>query len=164
MQRLRLVILFGTLVVFLYLVNSGILNAERQIVEGTPLYLELTPVDPRSIFQGDFMRINYALEADANFDGLRDTHRGQLVLRVDDNNVAHYAREYAGEALADDERLVNFHTRGMSGVRVGVDSFFFQEGLADAYADARYAEVRLTSDGTVMLIDLVGENLQRLVP
>jgi len=29
------------------------------------------------------------------------------------------------------------------------------------YAEARYAEIRLTADGTVMLVDLVDENRQR---
>jgi len=161
-------ILFGTLVVFLYLVNSNIMEAENRIENGTPVYMELAPVDPRSLIQGDYMRLDYALERELQTAlGLRaDTppaeSRGQTVVRLGEDNVAQFVRVYEGAALAEDELLINYRLAG-SDVRVGVDSFFFQEGLADDYADAEYADVRVTPGGGVMLIDLVGDEFQSLV-
>jgi uncharacterized membrane-anchored protein len=164
-RQIQAIVLFGTLAAFLYLVNSGIVSAESRIANGTPVYLELAPVDPRSLIQGDYMVLRYSMERDANTAGLRDTHRGQVVARIDENNVAHYDRPYAeGETLVENELLINYNTRGGGGVKVGVDSFFFQEGLGDEYAAARYAEVRITPTGAVMLIDLVGENFAQLAP
>lgn len=162
-RQIQAVVLFGVLAVFLYLVNSGIIGAERTLANGQVAYLELAPVDPRSLMQGDYMRLDYAIERAANADGLRDSHRGALVIVLDENNVIQYQRPYVdGEALADGERLLHYHTRGGSSVRVGVDSFFFQEGLAPVYDNAAYAEVRLTAGGTVMLVDLVGDERQKL--
>jgi uncharacterized membrane-anchored protein len=166
MKTLRTLILFGTLLLFLYLVNSGIIGAEQNLANGQPVYLRLAPVDPRSLLQGDYMMLDYQVEVEANEDGLREVERGQIVVELDENNVAHYSRLYTeGETLAENEMLVNFvNTDEFRGVRIGVDSFFFQEGQADAYGKARYADVRITEGGTIMLVDLVGENFEDLVP
>lgn len=165
MKHLRTIVLFGTLVVFLYLVNTGIINSEKNIENGTLAYFQLAPVDPRSLIQGDYMQLAYSIERDANNAGLRDTRRGQIILRLDEQRIAHFERLYTeGETLEEDEILVNFYTQEFGGVRVGVDSFLFQEGLANAYANARYAEVRIIEGGGVMLIDLIDENLESLVP
>ena len=162
-ERVRTLILFGTIAVFLYVVNSGIYRAEKVIAEGIPVYMELAPVDPRSLIQGDYMRLAYQIEDDAYLANLGEVYRGQLVVRLDADRVAHFVRLYEGEDLAEDEMIMNFYSRGSGSVRVGADSFLFQEGLAEQYADAHYAEVRVTSGGTIMLIDLVGENFEKLV-
>lgn len=163
MKQLRIAILFGTLAVFLYLVNSSIISAENNIANGTVAYLELAPVDPRSLIQGDYMTLTYSIERDANLAdvGIRD--RGQIIVSFTEQ-VAHFERLYLSEIpLADNEIVVNFYsTNGR--VRVGVDSFFFQEGQADIYSNARYAEVRILDDGGVMLINLADENLQTITP
>ena len=163
MKTLRMIILFGTLLVFLYLVNTGIWGAEQTLENGRPVSLELAPVDPRSLIQGDYMALDYQIERDAMADNIANTHRGQVVARLDENNVAHYDRVYTGEPLAENEILLNYTVSEFLGVRIGTDSFFFQEGLARDYALAQYADVRVTEDGTVMLVDLVGENFKRLV-
>ena len=163
MKTLRTLILFGTLLVFLYLVNTGIWGAEQNIENGTPVYLELAPVDPRSLIQGDYMALDYQIERDVVSDDIADTHRGQVVAILDENNVAHYDRVYTGEPLAENEIVLNYTVGEFTGIRIGVDSFFFQEGQGRDYALARYADVRVTADGTVMLVDLVGEGFKQLV-
>lgn len=162
---LRTLILFGTVAVFLYFVNTGIMNAENNIKNATVAYFELAPVDPRSLIQGDYMTLRYTIENDARdvVSGNRD--RGQLVLSIDENQIAHFERRYfEDDTLEDDEILVNFYARSSWSVRVGVDSFFFQEGQAEAYSVARYAEVRILEDGGVMLIHLADENRETIVP
>lgn len=165
MKYLRIIVLFGTLLAFLYLVNTGIISSEQNIENGTLAYFKLAPVDPRSLIQGDYMQLAYAIETDANEAGLRDIRRGQLVLYLDEQHIAHFSRLYhEGDTLEENEVIVNFYALdNWRGVRVGVDSFLFQEGLADTYAHAQYSEVRIF-DANVMLIDLLGENLEPLVP
>ena len=48
--------------------NLGIWQKERLIRDGQPIYVELAPVDPRSLMQGDFMRLNFRVP----FDGVRE--------------------------------------------------------------------------------------------
>jgi uncharacterized membrane-anchored protein len=163
-RRLQALVLFGTLAFFLYFVNSNILNAERRIASGTAIYLELAPVDPRSLIQGDYMVLDYQIERDAR-DLTIPERRGQVVATIDDNRVAHFDRYYTGGSLQENEILLNYTTRQQdaNNLRIGVDSFFFQEGLGDAYDQAEYAETRVTPGGGVILIDLVGEEFETLV-
>jgi uncharacterized membrane-anchored protein len=163
-KHLRTVILFGTLAVFLYLVNSNIIRAEQRIASGTPVYLELATFDDRSLIQGDYMTLRYSIEsAIATQDTADDTRRGQIVAVLNENNVARYDRFYTeGEPLAENEVVINYRKVNGS-IQIGTDAFFFQETLADTYADAEYAEVRVTEGGGVMLVDLVGEDFAPLV-
>jgi uncharacterized membrane-anchored protein len=57
--------------------------------------------------------------------------------------------------LAPDERLLAYKNR--RGPHFGIESFFFQEGTAEQYASARYAQIRLSPKGTAMLTGLVAE-------
>lgn len=162
MKHIRTVILFGTLAVFLYLMNSNIIRAEQRIASGTPVYLQLGTQDDRSILQGDYIRLDYPLETNISRAIDDDTRRGQVVVVLDENHVAQYERLYTeGEPLAENEILINFR-RVDGSIQVGVNAFFFQETLADAYDAAEYAEVRITDGGGVQVIDLVGADFGRL--
>ncbi|GAB5490774.1 MAG: GDYXXLXY domain-containing protein [Phototrophicaceae bacterium] len=164
MNKLRLLILFGTLAVFLYLVNSSILSSENNIENGTVAYFELAPVDPRSLIQGDYMTLTYTIEGDANTANIGINDRGQIVVSFDDQQVAHFERLYSeSDSLADNETVINFYAPN-GRVRVGVDSFFFQEGQTNIFGTARYAEVRILEGGGVMLVHLADENFQTIVP
>lgn len=164
LKIIRYIVMFGVLIWFLYLVNSGIIRTENNIENGTLAYFDLAPRDPRSLIQGDYMVLRYALEQDANEAGVHDLEdkKGHLVVRLDDNTVAQYERIYDGEELTENEHLVSYRVVGDWSINVGVESFFFQEGLADVFAEARYAEVRLTETGTVFLINLVDEEFNVL--
>ena len=48
------------------------------------------------------------------------------------------------------------------GYRFGIESFFFQEGMAEIYEDAEYAELRVGQNGDAVIIDLMDGNLNRL--
>ena len=41
--------------------NAGIWQKETLIAEGKPIFVELGPVDPRSLMQGDYMRLAFRL-------------------------------------------------------------------------------------------------------
>ena len=64
MNRLRNALVWGGLLLALVVVNHGIVKRERILAEGHPLLLELAPVDPRSLMQGDYMRLAYEAERD----------------------------------------------------------------------------------------------------
>ena len=40
-------------------VNFGIYGRERLLTEGQVVLLRMAPVDPRSLMQGDYMRLNF---------------------------------------------------------------------------------------------------------
>ena len=135
---MRRVLLWLGLLLVLVIPNALIANQERQLAAGTTVYLELVPVDPRSLMQGDYMRLDYKL--------LQGTGEGHVT--VDSRGVA-TAWAPTGPAL-------------QRGALEGVKSFFFEEGKGAYFQDARYAEVRLSASGQVQLVGLRTANLTKL--
>jgi len=146
----------GGLVLALTLPNVAIWQKERTLASGTPMLLELAPVDPRSLIQGDYMRLDYAIARSINDqDGWPKD--GLLVVRLDSVGVARFVRRHEPNApLAAGERLLRYRRRDQR-VRVGSDAFHFQEGSADHFAHARYGELRVDGKGTSVLVGLRDE-------
>lgn len=162
MMKLRLTILWLVAVVGLLFVNYSIYGREQLIRDGQPILLELAPVDPRSLIQGDYMALRYRIAVDLeNQEKL--PLRGKLVISVAENGVATFVRIDDGTPLGPNERLLNYYKHEWQ-IDLGAPSFFFEEGTADAYVDAEYGEMRVDESGTSVLIGLRDENLQPLGP
>ena len=140
------------LVLVLLVINALIAAREDVIREGAQVFLELAPVDPRSLIQGDYMELDYAIVRGHDPEGWpRD---GALVITLDDSRVARFVRRHeAATPLGASERLLRYRVRGHA-VRLGSHAFFFQEGTGDRYEEAKYGEVRLDDTGDSVLIGL----------
>lgn len=148
----RILVIAATTLVILAFVNLEIATKERILREGTTVLLELAPVDPRSLLQGDYMALRYAMaEEVARAAAQRGVRDGRIVITLDENGVARFVRLYQGERLADGEHLLQFRKRGES-VRLASDAWFFQEGTADKYRGARLGELRVAPDGEAVLV------------
>lgn len=146
----------------LLLVNIGIAQKERLIASGEPLFVELAPVDPRSLMQGDFMRLNYSVLARAGEPAPRPGEgRPRLVLERDARGVGHFVRRHEGGPLAAGERLLELSPKDGRWTVVS-DAWFFKEGEAARWQVARYAELRVLPDGRALLVGLRGAELQPL--
>ena len=66
-------------------------------------------------------------------------------------------------ALAQKEVIIRYRERA-GRVRLGAESFFFQEGHAKHYEDARYAELKLAESGESVLVGLRDADLEPLGP
>lgn len=162
----RALIALGAVLV-LGAVNVSIYGKERVIREGETVFLELAPVDPRSLMQGDYMALRFRL-ADGIDAWRREDGRRRLrtaPLTVDDRGVA-TLREEPGEggmgevetgdaAPGDDDALrIAFRVRD-GGVWLGTNAYFFEEGSAERYESARYGEFRIDpSSGEAVLVGL----------
>jgi uncharacterized membrane-anchored protein len=152
-MSIRRVVVLAWLVVMLALVNWSIAHKEAVLRDGTTLLIELAPVDPRSLIQGDYMRLEYRIARDivGNYEWPRDGH---IVVTADGDNVARFVRRHeAGTPLAAGEHLLFYRRRG-SRVRIGTDAFFFQEGHAWRYDQAKFGELRVDASGESLLIGL----------
>lgn len=152
--RTRLVVIAATLAISLALVNVQITAKQRIVTEGTTILLQLAPRDPRSLLQGDYMALRYAMAAEvakaAETAGVSD---GLVVVELDENGVARFSAIHGGEPLANDQHLLQFRKRGES-VRLASDAFFFEEGTGNQYRDARYGELRVSEAGAAVLSGL----------
>lgn len=139
--------------------NTGIWLKEALIRTGRPVFIALAPVDPRSLMQGDYMRLNFAVES---LDRVHvEEHRVKVVARVDERGIATLHAVHRGQALAANEILVELVNTG-SGLRPGTDAWYFKEGEGERWAQAKYGEFRIDSKGRTLLVDLRGDNLRRL--
>ena len=165
-RRFRWVVLLATLAV-LVVVNSAIWQKERHIAQGEVVYLELAPVDPRSLMQGDYMALNFALanrlqsELYQRGETPSASMNGDVVVRVDSARVAHFQRIDDGTPLEADERRLQFRLRHGQ-VQVATNAFFFQEGHAERYEAAYYGEFRVNKEGELLLTALYDDTFQRL--
>ncbi len=155
-MKLRVTILWLVAVLILGFVNYAIFQKETLIAGGESIFLELAPVDPRSLIQGDYMLLRYDIASDLNIDNI--PLRGKLVVERANDGIASFVRIDDGTPLSADQRVINYAVRDFS-IDIGAGSFFFQEGTADQYDEARYAELKLASSGETVLIGLRGEAL-----
>jgi len=151
-------------VAILVLANHSIYSRERLLAEGRIALLDLAPVDPRSLMQGDYMALNFRIATEVfgrrAKEGLTD---GRIVVQVDERGVAKFSRMDDGSPLAADELRIRYRVRGDQ-VKFATNAFFFQEGTGKIYERARYGEFRVAPDGECLLTGLRSEKLERLGP
>ena len=151
-------------------VNYSIAAKERLLAHGRVVYLELAPVDPRSLMQGDYMQLNYRIadEMSRHLPVLGPElvpGDGRVVVTLDPRSVASFARlaptAGGGPALAENEAYLRYRVRA-GRLKFASDAFFFQEGTAGAYETARYGRYRVADDGELLLASLHDEGLDKL--
>lgn len=152
------VIFFCATILALASVPFLIIKKEATLAEGRTMLLRLAPVDPRSLIQGDYMTLRYAIANEISSDQLE--RKGCIVVTLDTNNVAKFVRIYKKEILKDGEHLLSYRKRG--NLRLGAESYMFQEGDADVYSRARYGELKVDKEGSSVLVGLCGEDFQRM--
>lgn len=144
--------------------NYTIYSRERQLADGAVVLLELAPVDPRSLMQGDYMALRFKVADQAFGREPRENARdGRIVVKLDERGVGSFVRRDEGGPLAPGEVLLRYRIRDRQ-AKFATNAFFFQEGYAQHYAGARYGEFRVSPSGELLLTHLRGEKLGRLGP
>ena len=143
--------------------NYRIFEKETLLAHGRTVILELAPVDPRSLMQGDFMALDFkvanAIERSGN--AATESAEGCAVLKLDDDGVGAFARADGNAPLSNNEVRIRWKIRH-GRVQLATNAFFFQEGDADLYDNAEYGEFRVNDDGDSILTGLRDKNLKPL--
>jgi uncharacterized membrane-anchored protein len=142
-------------------VNFTIFKKEQVLASGKLVLLQLAPVDPRSLMQGDYMRLRFALQREAFTDKSVMNEEGFFVVNLDENSVGKFAGFYQGETLADNQVKMQYRVRDGQ-VKFATNAFFFQEGTAGDYNQARYGEFRVASSGELLLNNLRDKDYKTL--
>ncbi len=154
-------IILVNLILFLGLFNFSVVQKEKIIEEGQLILLELAPVDPRSLMQGDYMRLNYAISDEVV--GNQVPIRGFCVVTLDPDGVAQRKRyQKKSSPKNENEHLIEYTVGEWNRVQIGADSFFFQEGEGEKYADAKYGGVRIDEKGNSVLVGLYDSNRKKI--
>jgi uncharacterized membrane-anchored protein len=158
MSRVSAWLLLAGAVLVFGAANYTIWQRQQIVDHGRPVLLELRPADPRSLIQGDYMALAYA---EAVFPGPAERaelpRRGSFVVTLDADNVATFARLEAGGPLAANEARIKYKLIDERGaMRLGAESYFFEEGQADVFADAEYGVLHVDTAGNSVLVGLAG--------
>ena len=171
-MRNKIAIIAGMVV--LLLVNWSISGKEHHLKEGKIVYLKLAPVDPRSLMQGDYMQLRFAMENSIYVALPKDESKyrwrrkvaaqdGRVVVSLDDKSVASFKRLEDDASLADNEVFLRYRIRE-GRVKFATNAFFFQEGHAKVYNAARYGQFRVDEKGELLLTSMHNDKLGKLKP
>jgi len=95
MKKFKWIVILVNLILVLILFNNSIVKKELILAEGKLILLELTPVDPRSIMQGDFMRLSYKIAETNSLDSITKSgiaKRGFVVVKTNEKGIAERIR------------------------------------------------------------------------
>lgn len=189
-RRVTITVALLGLTLILVVMTMNILKYENHLTTGKTVLLALAPVDPRSFMQGDYMMLSYALE-DEIFEAMRAAHRpstqstsglaanesdseprinkpsdGYVIVSIDSNRVGRFVRladNHDHTQLAADETAIHYRARNGS-IKVATNTFFFQEGHAEAFEAAEYGLFRVNDQGEPLLTNLVNETFEVIKP
>ncbi|MEH8019936.1 GDYXXLXY domain-containing protein [Rheinheimera metallidurans] len=162
-QRLQRFAIASAIALILIVTSYTIWQFERTLADGQIVNIELAPVDPRSLMQGDYMALAFAIDRDLPDDAAQYKYAW---LSLDNQQRA--SLHSVANDLPTDLALVAVLLRQRDNIiSIGPNAFFFAEGTADVYEQARYGQFRIAGNGkallTVMLdaeLNLLGDNLR----
>lgn len=147
--------LFGLLLVLLT-VSVMIVGKETALADDRTVLLELVPVDPRSLMQGDYMVLRYAL---AEKVPQSSPDSGTVFVSLDQHGVASEIFEKPAR-----NRFPLQYRRHEGRVVFDAESYFFQEGHGTFFESAKYGELKVDKKGRPMLVALLDSERQRIEP
>lgn len=183
-SKLSLLVAIVGLLIVLVVVNLGIKKYETHLATAQKMLLQLAPVDPRSLMQGDYMALDYAIseqimaaieqqlaatDNQKQIDTLYNLSQdGLVVIKKDPQGVGHFVRllDQPKEdplTLAKDELLLAYRLRHGQ-LKIATNAFFFEEGQAAAFEQAKYGLFRVNDKGEPLLTHLVNSEFEVIDP
>jgi len=159
----NIIIIFGLLGVLAY-TNLQIKGAQAIKDDGKTMLFDLRPVDPRSFIMGDYMTLNYARGIYPATGTKVTDPTGTVILSLDENNVASFARLDNGGTLGANEVRLKYIQKHRGSITYGGERYYFQEGTAETFEEADYGVFKVSEGGTALLIGLAGADFKILVP
>ena len=167
MKRKLEFIVLATGILSLVYVNLFAVRANRLVSSGQEVLLELAPVDPLSLVQGQYMELEFAIEDSYSLEAPLPEEVDRVVLWLDENDVGFVQRPYQGGPLSEGEILfrasVDVSERTYH-VRLQQRSFLFEENQEHRYQNARLGIFRVKENGDYVLVDLADKDFRPLTP
>jgi len=139
-------------------------SSEVILTQGTLIKLKLEPVDPRSLLQGDYVRLRYEISR-LDDEELTPGAPIRVVLRSGADGVYRYSGYHEQEGVWNQpyrqepgDVFINGRAYGLDEVEYGMESYFVPEGTGrDVEEKAKYAWVRVGKNGDALLEKLTEE-------
>lgn len=166
-------LVLASMIIILAGINWSIAGKEKHLATGHIVYLDLAPVDPRSLMQGDYMALRFRM-GDQVYQALPKTEEykrwrhnveggdGYAIVEQDDRGIAQFKRLHSeGELLAKNELRLRYRVRN-GAVKFATNAFFFEEGQGEVYELAQYGQFRVNDAGELLLAGMFDKDLIKL--
>jgi len=166
MCNMRRNIVLLVAIISLGAINYEIWKKEKILADSEQVFINLRPVDPRSIMQGDYMILRYRMPREILSKRYTLPRKGYLLGEIDAKRILTIKSIYTdGMKLSAQQRKILYRLR-KSNVQVGSGAYFFQEGHGKYYEGnkAQYGEIRLSKSGDSVLVALRDKDLKLLGP
>lgn len=161
MKKYSWVILLLNLFILLGVFNFSIIKKEALVNRGKLVFMELAPVDPRSLIQGDYMRLQYKLASEMASNNIPNA--GFCAIEPNTNGVVQKIRFLdKNSSINNNELIIKYSAKKWWGIRIGAESYFFQEGEAQKFENAKYGGLKVDADGNCILIGLFDDTLKKI--
>lgn len=155
MKKYGLILIFVNLVIVLFYYNYSIVVKENHLKNGQLILLELSPVDPRSLMQGDYMDLRYNILDGIVVDSMPE--KGYCIVEIEEGVGKLLRFQKESNPLDNGEFLLKYRAHDWY-ASIGSESFFFQEGDAGKYENAKYGGVKVDEKGNSILTGLYDVN------
>lgn len=151
-KNIWIAIVLANLAFVLFSYNKSIQAKETIIKDGQLILLELAPADPRSLMQGDYMVLDYAVNRKLR--GLEIPKTGFCILKLDENGVGQFVRTQPEPTPVEADTYAIEYQKITGRANIGNASYFFQEGKGKQFDTAKYGGLRIDNAGNSVLIGL----------
>jgi uncharacterized membrane-anchored protein len=180
MNKITNWVLILTALLAIAYVNLNAWQSQQIKLRGEILFLELAPVDPLSLVQGQYMRLRFGIEK--RYDTTQEDYQiiqnnrgnGLAIINLDSRRIGTLTgllapNQWKQQPHGIDTMLLQVHVQhtepeGSYVIRIQQNSFLFQENTEARYAQAKYGMFRVHKDGRYILVDLADEDLRPLSP
>lgn len=158
-MKIQKSIITFNLILFLFFFGNSIIQKEEIRNTGEFVFLPLLPKDPRSLFQGDYMILRYdwsRLEKENV-----DFKRGCIAYFVENQILIPLRQTESIQDLKPNEKCLRYFQSSYA-IKIGAESYFFQEGKGQEYERAKFAGLRIGKNGDKLLVGLFDENKKQI--
>lgn len=172
-RKTRNIIILGSLVLILGFFVRSVMQKQEILKNADLVLLELAPVDPRSLIQGDYMILDYqiAQEIRQNWyeqsDSLQHNipKRGYIYIELDSLGVAKYMglSNTLNIDLAPKQHVIKYYNFDSGSLNIGAESFLFEEGKDKDFQQAKFGALKVDKQGNSVLIGLYDQELKPIL-
>jgi len=146
MSRIKSILIVLNLAAVLAYFAYAIHQKEDLLEHGPQVRLRLAPIDPRSLMQGDYMRLNFEVLSK------HQLGYGYIVVSVPDGQFLRVQHDKS--PVSAGEVALRIIDKDSHRPRLSSDNYFFEEGTAVRYAEAQSALAVVDDEGNIYIRNL----------
>lgn len=166
-MRSKIMIIFSLFI--LVVLNLILYDSEQNSTKGQTFFLKLESSNTEVLpVYGNSVGLVYEINGNYSQELYSDMQSGlgQIVILIDESGEGQFVRFHDGKSVSSNEALIRYQKEGGKDyIHLLPKSFFFQEGHARYYHQAKYGVFkRHLGDNSLNLIGLADENKKIIVP